>query len=161
MTVLQEIKTWNSVRIGNICCAKAADKQLGISGIRITHRAYYLLEQAAFEGIDATLDLVRVTVQELGLKDGATTAEIHAVAARNGLSLCPAEVAPQLWLQHPSLMSWNKGSFIAMELIEDSEGNPSLLYLLAHCVTGRKLIAIRGGPDQIWNDSDHWVFVRK
>jgi hypothetical protein len=104
--------------------------------------------------------LVRVSVKELGLEIGATTAEIYAAAQRHGLSLCPAEVAPQLWLQYPDPLPCGEWSLVAMEAIVGSGGG-RLVFRLGHGDGGRWLLASSGRPDDRWSDRDHWVFVRK
>lgn len=46
------------------------------------------------------VDLVNVSVEELGFKDGADQKEVYARACELGLDLCPAEVAPRLRLEY-------------------------------------------------------------
>ena len=90
--------TWKKVTVGNLGNAKKARKKLEIHGIKVSSWGDDILNRMEFEETETSIDLVRVSVKGLGLKDGATTAEIYAAAERHGLSLCPAEVAPQLWL---------------------------------------------------------------
>ncbi|MCX6722178.1 MAG: hypothetical protein NTY04_03235 [Candidatus Staskawiczbacteria bacterium] len=49
---------------------------------------------------ETEVDLVAVTVAELGFKDGADRKDVYAKAQQLGLQLCPAEVGPQLRLQY-------------------------------------------------------------
>ena len=151
--------TWKQVTVGNLGNAKTARKQLKAAGIKISRWGGDILDRTTFEDTEATLDLVRVSVKELGLETGATTAEIYAAAERHGLSLCPAEVAPQLWLQYPDLLPRGEWSLVAMEAIVDSDGDRVVFYL-AHDDGGRWLLADRGHPDRRWLGSNRWVFVR-
>jgi hypothetical protein len=151
-------QTWKQVTVGNLGNAKTARKQLKAAGIKIGNWGDDILGRATLEDAEATLDLVRVSVKELGLEDGATTAEIYAAAERHGLSLCPAEVAPQLWLQYPDLLPRGEWSLVAMEAIVDSGGDRSV-FNLVHRGDGRWLFARSGHPGSLWSDVDRWVFV--
>lgn len=156
---LPAFSTWKTVTVGNLGNAKTARKRLENGGIKISRWGGDILDRTTFEDTEATLDLVRVSVKELGLKDGATTAEIYAAAERHGLSLCPAEVAPKLWLQYPDLLPRGEWSLVAMEAIVDSDGDRSV-FDLEHSDDGRWLLAISGRPDLRWYDISRWVFVR-
>ncbi len=46
------------------------------------------------------VSLTRVTVRELGFPEGASRRKVYTRARQRGLMLCPAEVGPQLRLQH-------------------------------------------------------------
>ena len=149
---------WKTVTVGNLGNVKTARQRLEDGGIKISLRGGDILDRTTFEDTEATLDLVRVSVKELGLKDGASTSEIYAAAERYGLSLCPAEVAPQLWLQYPDLLSRGECSLVAMEAIVDSNG-PRFVFRLGHHDDGRWLYANGGRPDRRWDGNDRWVFV--
>lgn len=43
---------------------------------------------------------IEVSVTELGLREGGTSAEIFAIAQHTGLALCPLELAPRLRLEY-------------------------------------------------------------
>ena len=156
---LPAFSTWKTVTVGNLSNAMTACKWLEDGGINIGNWGDAILGRATFEDAEATLDLVRVSVKELGLKDGAITAEIYAAAERHGLSLCPAEVAPQLWLQYPDLLSRGEWSLVAMETIVDSHGDRGVFYL-DHNGDGRWLDASYGRPGKGWLANSRWVFVR-
>ena len=157
---LPAFPTWKTVTVGNLGNAKTARKRLEDGGITISRWGGDTLDRTTLEDTEATLDLVRVSVKELGLKDGATTAEIYAAAERHGLSLCPAEVAPQLWLQYPDLLPRGEWSLVAMEAIVYSDGDRRV-FDLEHSDGGRWLGASFGHPDDGWFDVyDRWVFVR-
>ena len=106
------------------------------------------------------VELVVVSVAELGFNGGATRADIYKRANELGLDLCPNEVGPQLRLQYKDQP---KGEWllIAMEPITASFGGP-----LVFCVERRDggtqwLDANLGRPDFSWFADERWVFVRR
>ena len=151
---------WKTVKVGTLNDVTTARQQLKAAGIKISKWGDDILGRVTFEDTEATLDLGRVSVKELGLETGATTAEVYAAAKRHGLSLCPAEVAPQLWLQYPDLLTRGAESRMAMEVIVDSDNRLSVSYL-SHRDDGRWFEATSGHPDFRWFGSNRWVFVQK
>lgn len=83
------------------------------------------------------VDLIRLTVKDLGFPNGATTDQIYKRALELGLELCPAETGPNLKLQNssPDLM------FIAMEPIAVHDDDPRVWGLHHPDVGG--LVALR------------------
>jgi hypothetical protein len=59
-----------------------------------------LLSQVVVSPERKELNVVVVTVEDLGLAERVDRKEIYDRAQALNLDLCPAEVAPQLWLQH-------------------------------------------------------------
>jgi len=49
------------------------------------------------------IDLVEVTIADLGFRKSAPLSEVYSRADRFGLGLCPQDVGPQLALQYPEL----------------------------------------------------------
>lgn len=152
--------TWKTVTVGNLGNAESARKRLEAASIKIGDWGNDILGQVTFEDTEATLDLVRVSVKELGLKSGATTAEIYAAAQRHGLSLCPAEVAPQLWLQCPDLLPHGEWTLTAMGAIVGQDCD-RYVFFLEHDDDGRWLHADVYCPGSRWSDCSRWVFVRE
>jgi hypothetical protein len=105
------------------------------------------------------LDLVVVSVAELGFPDGATLKDIYAKAKTFDLELCPCEVGPQLRLQY---MDQPNGEWllVAMEPITDSDGDPRV-FDVGRGGRGRWLRARYGYPGIVWSGSSRWVFVRR
>ncbi len=114
--------------------------------------------QVASEPIE--VELVAVTVAELGFSDGAKRSEIYSKAQSLGLELCPAEVGPQLRLQYLGQPPNQWLLLIAMEPIVDSDVAPRVFYL-GHDSGGRWLDACYGHPDAFWHGGYRWVFCRK
>ena len=150
---------WNKVKVGNLGNVKTAYGYLLATGIQTGGLADKILKLATFEGIEITLDLVKVSVKDLRLRTGATTAKIYATAQSLGLSLCPAEVAVQLLLQYPNLPPRGECLMVAMEPIVVSGGGKHMFFL-DHYAHGRRIRTYRGRPDPWWEVTDRWVFVR-
>ncbi|MCH8162645.1 MAG: hypothetical protein IIA99_00905, partial [Proteobacteria bacterium] len=72
-------------------------------GFRLSDWSSDILGKPAFtvSSEETEVDLVVVSVSELGFKDGATRADIYKRAKELGWELCSAEVGPQLRLQYP------------------------------------------------------------
>ncbi len=104
-----------------------------------------------------TVNLIRLTVEDLGFEGGATTEQIYAKAAELGLELCPAEAGPALRASNDT-KDW---ILIGMEQISGSHGRPRVFYLRADGA-GLGLHAYTAEPSRGWRSDDEWVFrVRK
>lgn len=102
------------------------------------------------------LNLVRLTVNDLGFPRGATTKEIYDKAQELGLDLCPAEVGPHLRLQYADqpLGEW---VYIAMKPIADRDGNPHV-FKLERYEDGLWLSRRWAGPGSRWHADYRLVF---
>ncbi len=94
---------WKTVRLGEYKSVDDLRESLKSSGVTTLYWAEDILKSSSFwlssEKVD--VDLVKVSVAELGFSSGATMPEIYAKAKALGLELCPAEVGPALCLQYP------------------------------------------------------------
>ncbi len=88
------------------------------------------------------INLVKLTVADLGFKGGATMLSVYVRAQDLGLKLCPQEAGPYIRRQCVGLTS-EEVLWVAMETIVDSSGNPNNLSALCNA----------DGP---WTDSDHY-----
>lgn len=102
-------------------------EELKEKDIYISSYAKDLLDSPDFKTSKSTeeLELVRLTVADLGFRNGATTDEIYARAEELGLELCPSEVGPQLRLSYTG----NDWIYIAMKQISDRDAYPYVFYL--------------------------------
>lgn len=108
----------------------------------------------------AELDLVLVSVAELGFPNGANLKDIYDRAQKLGLSLCPAEVGPQLRLQYMDQPK-DEWLLVAMESIADSDGDLFVFYII-HAGGVQWLRTRYNGPGSTWHSSSsRWVFCRK
>ena len=154
---IKVFKIWKSIIIGNSLTAK---KFLKIFKGKIGDWASYIFGKVEFSKQETRLNLVRLSVADLGFPNGATYEKICARAQELGLKLCPAEVGPQLRLQYPDQPSdeWLR---IAMEPMKTLEGYLRLFTLgcgvdkdSTQWLSGRC-----GAVDFPWNSDEQFVFV--
>ena len=151
----QDFQTWKTIKLGtgdDFC------RVLKSAGHRVSDWAEDLINQPAFRvaSKELKLKLVRVTVVELGFKDGATREQIYNRAKELGLELCPAEVGPQLRLQYKDqpMGEWLR---IAMEPITVSGGDLRV-FSVVRFEDDSWLSCHYGNPGAFWNADDGWVF---
>jgi len=156
-----ERPAWKIVKLGIHKNADEYRTAIKSAGGRISNWADDILSKPAFTVSDqpTDIDLVLVTVAELGYEKGATRAEIYKRAAEFGLEPCPAEVGPALREQY---MDQSKGEWIivGMEPIVGSYGDP-FIFDVEHDANALWLDDNYGGPDDVWDADIRWVFVRK
>jgi len=158
--VHSQFPVWRTIQIGTgLKTANDFRRALTSAGYRIGTWANDILGRFTPATEEKKLDLVAVSVAELGFANGATLRDIYARAKELGLELCPAEVGPQLRLQYSEQL-YGEWLFIAMEAISVSDGNPSI-FDVVHIAFGRWLFAYYGGPGGFWIGSFRFVFVRR
>lgn len=146
---------------------------LGRNGVKLNEAAQTLFAHEGFATSEAThaVEILEVTVADLGYADGATIDQIFGRAAEFGLTLCPLELGPQLRLQYlrqaegslgqrPSRHRAPPGSItIASRPLTDDEEVPKGFYLRR--IDGVPwLRGYRSGRDHVWSPDDHFVFCR-
>ena len=97
-----EFKVWKTLKLHPGIDADAYRKAIKGKKMRIGDYANDILGKPAFSVVTEKTDvnLVVVSVADLGFKDGATLKDIYATAKKRGLELCLSEVGPQLRLQY-------------------------------------------------------------
>lgn len=105
------------------------------------------------------VDLVVVSVAELGFKGGATQEQIYERVQELGLELCPAEVGPQLRLQHLD-QPVGENLTVGMEPITEPDGNSYLFYVICD-EDGLCLSRAFANPTYYWPGPCRWVFLRR
>lgn len=158
---LDDIQVFKTIRLGT--GLKSADDFLDAFkqvGCRVSDWARDILGKPAFQAAseETEVDLVVLTVRELGFSEGATYAKICERAQELGLELCPPEVGPQLRLQY---MDQPEGEElqITMEPITVGEGILSVLYVgrgNSEC----RLDALYGDSGRDWNSNERFAFVK-
>jgi len=121
----QKIKTWRIIKLGT-GLKTAADfrKALKEADCRTNSSVDMIIAQPGFQVSSEKKDveLVVVSVAELGFKKAATLSKIYKQVKKLGLDLCPNEVGPQLRLQYrdQSVGGWLT---IGMKPINGSDGD--------------------------------------
>ena len=105
------------------------------------------------------MDLVVLSVGELGFKDGAHYSDICARAVEIGLELCPAEVGPALRLTYGDQPK-NEWLRIATEAITDLDGY-HFIFAVEHSDGELWLRGYYGHPGSFWYVVHRFVFVRR
>ena len=154
--------TWKTIKLGTFKNVDEIRKALKAGGHSIGDWANDILGKPAFKVSETEQDveLVNVSVEELGFKDGARYADICKRALELGLDYCPAEVGPQLRLQYKDQ---SNGTYVvvAMEAITDSVGRFRVFYVERYDGGDRWLDSYNGHPDDVWGDSRRFVFLRR
>jgi hypothetical protein len=157
-----QFQTWKTIKMGiGPKTAKEFKKVIKYAKMRISDWANDILGKSAFKVSDTEqdVDLVMMTVAELGFKNGAKYDQICAKAQELGLDLCPNEVGPQLRLQYTDQPK-DEWVIIAMEPIADSRGGLRV-FSVVHVFDGLWLNADDGGPGSVWNADGRFVFGRR
>jgi hypothetical protein len=157
-----EFKVFKTIKLGT--GLKTADdfrKAIKENKMRISDWASDILGKPAFTvaAEETELDLVVVSVAELGFKNGATREQIYARAKELGLDLCPAEVGPQLCLQDKDQIN-REWWVVAMEPITDSDGSLEL-FRVRRDGSGLWLRSCYASPGYVWDADDRFVFSRR
>jgi hypothetical protein len=154
-----EMPVWKTVKLGlhkspddYRAAIKKAKQKIGDWGDDILGRITCSQEETE-------VDLVVLSVGDLGFKDGARYADICAKAVELGLELCPAEVGPALRLQYPD-QPRGEWVLVAIEAITDRYGDRNI-FDVAHVSGELWLRGDSGHPDSFWVADDRFAFVRR
>lgn len=167
-----KFKIWKTIKLGTgFKTVKDFGRALRDGGFKLNARASHILEKSVFTAAaeESEVDLVKVTLDELGFKNGARWDQIHERAKELGFKLCSPEVGPQLRLQYQNQPN-GELILVAMEPIFDSDGRPCLLYVA--CYTSELWLCGSWGDlgnfwyadcqheSLIWYTDRRWVFCR-
>lgn len=138
--------------------ARQLEESLRGANYKISDYAMDMLKSKDFETLKnpEAVDLVRLTVKDLGFEQGATTDQIYARADELGLELCPAEVGPQYRLAY-SDQPLGELTYIAMKQITDRDGDPNV-FDVVHDAGGLWLRSGWARPGRAWDPGDSFVF---
>lgn len=140
---------------------KELEKALKQNKIQSSDYANKMLESKDFttEKQKETIHIVRLTVADLGFKNGATTDQIYQRAKELGLELCPPEVGPQYRLKYQDqpLGEWIA---IGMKQITDADGGPRV-FDVERDEGGLWLDDYWAEPDSRWNPGYSFIFVQR
>ena len=158
VTEARDFAIWKTVTLGLKKSPKDYRKAMEKDGYRVGDYAGQILNKTEVSQTEVELDLVVVTVGELGFKDGARRDVFYARAIELGLQLCPAEVGPSLRLLYKDQPrgEWLR---IGMEPITPSGGLPHV-FGVDDGLGGRWLRSLYGRAVSVWDAGHPWVFVR-
>ena len=156
-------KTWKTVKLGT--GLKTADdfrKALTNAGCNIGSWANDILGKPVFSvsSEETEVELVVVSVAELGFKNGATRKDIYKRAEELGFALCPSEVGPQLRLRYNDQPN-GEWLLIGMEPIAVSDGDLRVFGVGRDDDGSQWLDGGCGSPVLVWSADLHWVFLRR
>jgi len=153
--LLPPLEIWKTVKIGSFSNTDAIREDIKKAGMKIGDYANDILDKFSLpvEG-ETEINLVLLSVDDLGFINGAKYSEICRRAKEFGLELCPPEVGPQLRLQYKDQPD-GQWVTIAMEPITDSGGDPLLFGV------GRRSddLWLFGNSDRFWNSTRQFAFV--
>lgn len=159
---ISDFALWKTIKLGTgLTTADDFRHALKSGGYHIGDWGNDILGRRAFTvaGDEETeVDLVVLSVAELGFKDGASRKDIYKRALKLGLELCPAEIGPQLRLQYKDQPN-GEWLLIGMEPITASDGRLRV-FSVEHDAHGLWLLGSFGGPASFWGGAGRWVFVR-
>jgi hypothetical protein len=149
-----DIKLWRTITLGTYKDVAMLREALGVRGSPDD-----VLGKVDLASEESTVDLVVLSVEELGFPNEARYDQICARAKQLGLDLCPAEVGPQLRLQYADQPK-REFLHIAMEAIPCSIGKLSI-FNIGHDSYGFRLGTSSRLPTRVWLDTHRFVFVRR
>ncbi len=158
----REFPVWKTIRLGVHKTADAYRKALEVSKYRCGEWVTDLFDKPACHCAEqeTDVDLVVLSVDDLGFKQGALYSQICEKALAAGLELCPPEVGPALRLAYENQPRGER-LIIATKPFADSGDE---LDLVAMEVSGGGGLWLRGdcGPsDRYWEPDRRFVFVRR
>lgn len=158
------------IEVGGLSKAELIQK-LQQSSISLNQYGEKLLFDDRFTTTEATysVEIVELSVRDLGFPNGATLPEIYKQANELGLQLCPPELGPYLRLAYVDQVEGNSGNLsqkneapsgsvtIASEIISDEESFPKGFYVRK--VDG--VLWLRGYVADnlhVWNPDNRFIF---
>ncbi len=154
-------EVWKTIKLGTgLTIGYSFCKAIENGGMEVDIGASDSLGKSRFPVMtkETEVDLVKVTLAELGFKKGASRDNIYESAKEFGLELCPPEVGPQLRIQYRDQPNGER-LLIGMESIYDLDDDP-----LVFCVECRNSVLWLKDEyssfDSFKSADCQWVFVR-
>ena len=150
--------TWKTIKLGTHPTIEAITTTLEADGFKIGTYARQILAKTRLALKETEIELVRVSVTDLGFTRAASRKVIYERALSLGLVLCPAEVGPQLRRQYAD-QPYGDWFLVAMEPIADSARGLDVFGVRGGG-GGQWLDVFSGHPDREWDPERQWVFAR-
>ncbi len=158
----REFPVWKTVRLGVHKTAEEYRKALKATRFGAGDlRANSFLAEAAFSCAAEEIDvnLVAVSVADLGFREGARYSQICNRAHETGLDLCPAEVGPALLVAYRD-QPHGERLIIAMKPIGGSGGDFDE-FDVEFGGSGLSLRGYCGPKDRFWDSERRFVFAQR
>jgi hypothetical protein len=100
MTTSLNLNVWKTVRRGNY--KSAAELRQAMKDSRIAFEvngADEMFDKVTFPQTQEEMDIVDVSIEELGLDKESSLQDVYNRAFEHGLELCPADLGPELRMQ--------------------------------------------------------------
>jgi len=154
---LREWEVWKTIQLGTHKNSKELIEAMESDGSRVSDLSRNIMGKSNFTVASEQTDiqLVKVSVAELGFPTGARRDAIYERAQQLGLSLVPAEVGPQFRRQYKDQPN-GEWLLTAMEPIADSDG--SLRVFSVRHDDDELWLSAHGRPVYFWHDRSVWVF---
>jgi hypothetical protein len=157
---MKNLSVWKTISLGNFKNVDEIFKAFIRDGLKMDECASNILRSPQFviSSTKIEIQLVCVSVFDLGFEEGASYQNICDKAKEFRLEPCPSEVGPQLRLQYKD-QPFGEWLRVAMEPISDTEGNFHIfdienddeeLFLYSYC----------GHPDCFWGGNYYFVFKK-
>lgn len=147
--------TWKTVKLGTHKSARDLAEGLARKGFGVDDYAADALNAMLVAETETEVELVLVTVADLGFQDRTRRGDIYARAREFDLDLVPAEAGPQLRLQYTD-QPMGESIFVGMDPVFDSDCHVHLF----HIGDRSWLHSTCGNPNHKWDPHDRWVFTR-
>jgi hypothetical protein len=151
-----ELKGWKTVKLGVHKTPDAYRQALEAAGFKVSDWASQIIDKVTVAKTEAEIDLVVLSVGDLGFKRATRYDAICARAKELGFQLCPDEVGPALRLDYSDQPNgeWLR---VAMESLAGSVGVLGL-FGVDRDGGGRWLHSGYGFPVDAWGPDDRFVF---
>lgn len=146
--------TVRTITLGRYSSVAELVQAMAAQRMGASNRAVDILKTMAVSPAQSSLDLVVVSVGELGLRDHVTFAAIAAAARKRSLDLCPAEAGPLLRLAYTN-QAEDDTLRIAMEPVLTGANQAPTVFML----TGKSLFATDSAIP--FDRNIRWVFARR
>jgi hypothetical protein len=148
---------WKGLRGGITRSIARYRTDLDEARIKVSEPANDILDKVVVASLAEEIKVVNVAISELGLVDGACTADVFQRGAKLGLQLCSSELGPALRLfysDQPKGESLN----VAMEPILGRTGLDRI-FNISHLDSGLWLDARSGHPENYWPAATRFLFI--
>jgi len=163
---VRQFKVWKTIKLGTgLKTAGDFSRALRSGGIEVSSWPQGLFRNPAYTvAVEETeVDLIKVTVAELGFKEGVRRDQLYERAREVGLELCPPEVGPQLRLQYKNQPK-DECVFVGMEPIARETGSVGVFTVKCDALRYQWLdsyfIASEDHYNSPFRPEFAWVFVR-